>query len=865
MNRVLTIVVHHRGAEMLSQCLASLLNSVGVSIEVVVVNNGCEEHLPPLASTEGSIHEVELRSPVGFSEANNLGFEWAVENLDPFDYVYFVNNDTLSQATALSLLVAGLRENPAAAIAGPQLVIWGAKAYLNSLGLNVTEDAWGWDEGIGILQRDYGPLPGLRSVLAVTGSALLMSPARFCEVGKWSEIYDYYFEDIDLCLKARRGGHDVINVPEAIVQHGISATMSEGSERKERFFRRNRLLLGFAHWPLHLWPTLLGRAIGREILLSPEADRKLPTSTLVAALKRLPAAWGLRGRSPFSEGAWSWTGLLKPPGTVPVISLPEVCFLPLEDRIEGGPSPPLVLEESEGAPLDRNLSSSVACSEVPRPIAGRRILVLGWSPLPFDEAQMNYAPGVRSWQLARSLAEDGHRVLLVTTSIPGTSEQTADSMSVRAGVEIKRLSWNRFQGVESDVLRDIIDSLDPEAIVGATPVPARRAVEVAGDRPLWIDLFGDPMAEAQSKAGVESGEHISAYRQLLGQLLDRGDRFSAVSDRQKWAVVGQLGLRGRLNSQTAGEALVSSIPCSSQSVDLSPAGSIEEGVVADDRFVVLWSGGYNTWCDVETLFEGLENAMQRDPRIHFVSTGGIIEGHDERTYPSLVRRVEDSLFKERYHLLGRRSKAEADAWVRRAQLGVITERSLYERDLGSSQRVMGWIAAGLPFVCTSASELGMLAMEDELGYCYEAGTPSSFADSLVAAVSDSVGLRARSLACVRWTESKGSDADLTSNLRDWAKDPRRSGDVGLVSLILGDEVSRLREDRQQLRSEFADTFRALRCARRDLEYSESEIERLKEFEKQYHQVRGELGQIHESRMWKLWMESIRFRGWVFNR
>ncbi len=49
------------------------------------------------------------------------------------------------------------RPIPKAAVVGPTLLIDWAPDYLNSLCLNVTDDAWGWDEGIGISLADYGP------------------------------------------------------------------------------------------------------------------------------------------------------------------------------------------------------------------------------------------------------------------------------------------------------------------------------------------------------------------------------------------------------------------------------------------------------------------------------------------------------------------------------------------------------------------------------------------------------------------------------------------------------------------------------------------------------------------------------------
>ena len=62
---------------------------------------------------------------------------------------------------------------------------------------------------------------------------------------------------------------------------------------------------------------------------------------------------------------------------------------------------------------------------------------------------------------------------------------------------------------------------------------------------------------------------------------------------------------------------------------------------------MLWSGGYNLWTDVDTLFRGLEAAMARNPKVHFLSTGGAIDGTDTLIatyrYDGLGRRIQKLL------------------------------------------------------------------------------------------------------------------------------------------------------------------------------------------------------------------------------
>ncbi len=822
MTTIHAVVVHHRGREMLDVCLRTLLDSADVDLAVVVVLNGCDEPLPELVESSPRVHVVTTDAPIGFSEANNAGTDWAVANLGPADYYYFVNNDTRSDPAGLATLVAAVEADGEAAAAGPMLLIDWAPGFLNSLGLNVTRDAWAWDEGIGIGLADYGPLPRRRRVIAVTGSALLVKADVYHRVGGWTELYDFYFEDIDLCLKIRGAGYSIVQEPAAVVYHHVSATMTLESDYKYYLFWRNRLVLAMVHWPVGLLARLVRVAVVGEILGRPWAESALQRRALCGALAKLPRAMAARRRF---GGNRDWAAMLAPRGSVPVITLPERDAA--VDEPAGG-EPPEVWR-----PAARLRA---------RAIDGRRVLVFGCAPLPFENQRMNYAPGARTWQIVEPLADAGHAVCVVAQRIPGAYE--CDDAEVvrleRSGVEVFTLDVESFR--RPGVVDGLVDWFSPEVVIGAaSTVPALRAVEVAGDRPVWVDLFGDLMAEAQARLGVHPQESLAPYRDVLATLLERGDVFSAVSDRQRDAVLGQLGLVGRLNRNTRDVALVHTVPCSippDGGDEFVPGGDEVLDDVDDGDVVVLWSGGFNTWCDVDTLVDGVERAMAADPRILLVATGGSIPGHDDVSYARFLNRVERSDQRDRFVVKGAVESRLAARYRRRADLGVVTEKAVAERRLGSSGRVLGWLDAGLPVICTAVSELGAMLAEQSLAGIYRVGDP----DDLARAILDDAGdldaagdraRRARAFAREVWRPQA-----TTRPLVRWVETAGRAPDAGTdnpLSLV------------------------AAVAAQRRLEAAAVELD---EARAAYHEVRSELGRIHTSRMWKTWMTYHRWLSWL---
>ncbi len=346
--KVHAIIPHHRGREMLGDCLETLLASGAVELEIVLVANACDQDLPEIAGASPRVHTVVSGTSLGFSAANNFGVEWAREHLGEPDYYYFVNNDTESSRGALARLCAALEADEQAAMAGPTLLILGAEDHYNSLGINVTEDGWGWDEAIGLTLADYGPPPPSRPVLTVTGSALLIDAGVYRDVGGWTEVYGYYFEDIDLGIKVWKAGHGVVHVPDAVVRHQISATMTEGSARKNFLFWRNRLYLAVVHWPFGLLLATFRRAIFGELLDRRRDDREVLRRALKETFGNLPALRRCRKQLRGTGDDDAWIRFLVPPGSVPVITLPEIGEADAGDAAGARATDPEIVEEVGG-------------------------------------------------------------------------------------------------------------------------------------------------------------------------------------------------------------------------------------------------------------------------------------------------------------------------------------------------------------------------------------------------------------------------------------------------------------------------------------------------------------------------------------
>jgi glycosyltransferase involved in cell wall biosynthesis len=414
-----------------------------------------------------------------------------------------------------------------------------------------------------------------------------------------------------------------------------------------------------------------------------------------------------------------------------------------------------------------------------------RVLVAGVCPLPFEGVRMSVGPGIRTWQFAWSLARAGHVVRLLALRAPGAYETPGPPGSeVRGGVEIERLPDVAFSdpGAVTRHARDF----RADALVGATLHGSAALARAGLALPFWADQFGSAMAEAQAKAFAEGRNWPVAWAwDRLLPVLVRADRLSVVSERQRYSAIGELGAVGRLTARTCGYELTAVVPCALVPAAETPPAAASGGervvrgrLVPEDAFVVLWSGGFNVWSDVETVARGLDAAMDRDPRIHFVATGGAIPGLDPSTFERFRGLVDRSPHRERVHLEGWVPGDQVAGYVAEADLGVLADRPIYEGLLGSKNRVVQWMGAGLPVLYNRVGDIGDLLEERGLGLTFPSGDAAALAERLAWAAAHAGERRAMATRAREHARRELSFEATTRPLVEWAQAPCRAPDAG---------------------------------------------------------------------------------------
>jgi GT2 family glycosyltransferase len=242
--RIAAIVVNHRTVAETLLAVGSLRASRRAPDLILIVDNGSGDGSAAALQGPGQT-VVALEHNLGFAAGANAGIRVALAR--QARAVFLLNSDARVHPECLGLLEAALAP-PAVGIAGPTLLRWGAPDTIESQGIV------------------YAPLSGrmrhrgagarlprgatTRSVDGIAGTAMLIKREVLDSVGLFDEDYFLYYEDLDLCWRARRAGFGSVCVDAARAWHRGAYSVGARSPERVYWAARGHLRLAARARPL---------------------------------------------------------------------------------------------------------------------------------------------------------------------------------------------------------------------------------------------------------------------------------------------------------------------------------------------------------------------------------------------------------------------------------------------------------------------------------------------------------------------------------------------------------------------------------------------------------------------------------------
>jgi len=244
------VIVNWNGGALLRACLASLAGvRDAASVQVIVVDN---------ASTDGSVEDLPpLPHPLRLiRNADNLGFGRACDQgaaAGEAPAILFLNPDTQVEPDALDVARAALLADPRTGIVGARLVDPDGRTARSCarapttpglLGRALALDRLGLVRPHFLLEWDHAED---RAVDQVMGAFLMIRRGLLTALGGFDPRFFVYWEDADLCARARAAGYSVRHVAGAVACHLGQGTTRQVRARRLFYFLISQILYAGKH------------------------------------------------------------------------------------------------------------------------------------------------------------------------------------------------------------------------------------------------------------------------------------------------------------------------------------------------------------------------------------------------------------------------------------------------------------------------------------------------------------------------------------------------------------------------------------------------------------------------------------------
>lgn len=372
-------------------------------------------------------------------------------------------------------------------------------------------------------------------------------------------------------------------------------------------------------------------------------------------------------------------------------------------------------------------AATAGAQEVPgqAPGGGQRVLVVTLDTL----GEKMAGPAIRAWEISTRLAAEGHRVRLVTfaacqrrgngflvarTTVEGfRREVEAADVVVVQGYVAATFPW--LQEVGQKIVIDLYDPFHLESL------------EVEKHQPL-------PDRDAALARALRE----------LGAQVARGDFFICASEKQRDLWLGHLAAAGRVNPLT-----YDADPSLRSLIDVVPFGTSDEpavqthhpikgtvpGIGAENP-VVIWGGGVYNWFDPLSVVQAIDKVRATVPNVRLFFLG---MKHPNPDVPEMAMALRTRQEADRLGLTGRSVFFHED-WVvyedrvnylMDADIGISTHFDHIETAFSFRTRILDYLWAGLPIVCSAGDSFGALVARRQLGCTVPVGDVPALADSII--------------------------------------------------------------------------------------------------------------------------------------
>ena len=247
--KVFIIILNWNRKDLTVECIQSLkkVKAHGLDIHTVIVDNHSSDDSISTFKQFPHITTLVNKSNLGYAEGNNVGIKFAMRH--NADIILLLNNDVLVTPNILIRLLSVINSDEKIGIVGPMTYYTDKKKIIADAGGIIMKHRY-FGVNRGQKEKDKGQFDKISEVDFISGSAMLIKSSVFKKIGLLDGRFFLYYEDADLCFRAKKAGFKSVFVPETVIYHTFGATSGIGSAIHHYYTTRNHYLFVEKHAPI---------------------------------------------------------------------------------------------------------------------------------------------------------------------------------------------------------------------------------------------------------------------------------------------------------------------------------------------------------------------------------------------------------------------------------------------------------------------------------------------------------------------------------------------------------------------------------------------------------------------------------------
>ena len=237
--KVNVLILNWNGKKVINNCVDSVLTSDYNNYVITIIDNGSTDNSIDSFKRRNNIKIIQIKTNLGYAKGYNYAFKKLKKNKD--HYYLILNNDTLIEASTITKFVEKAIKNGSNNIFGPRII--NLKNRKNWFCGGKISKFSGQTSHIGLNSRnDYVSIKS-SVVDYISGCCMFLNKETIFQLKGFKEVYKMYYEDVDLCLRARKEGIICHYFSDIIIYHIVSHSIGGRYGIKKYFLKLSSFII----------------------------------------------------------------------------------------------------------------------------------------------------------------------------------------------------------------------------------------------------------------------------------------------------------------------------------------------------------------------------------------------------------------------------------------------------------------------------------------------------------------------------------------------------------------------------------------------------------------------------------------------